>query len=88
MVFIFFNEHLRSPNNDNKARVLVFGQNYRFPRMLGSIDCMRPKTWKDMYTGHICELTVILEQWHHMIFGYDRHFFGLQGSRNDINVLE
>jgi len=28
------------------------------------------------------------KQWHHMIFVYGMHFFGLPGSKNDINVLE
>ena len=37
---IFLEEYLRSPNNEDIARLLTNGQSRRFPGMLGSIDCM------------------------------------------------
>ncbi|XP_028077125.1 uncharacterized protein LOC114279120 [Camellia sinensis] len=40
VVAIFSNEYLRSPNNDDIARLLAVGESCSFPRMLGSIDCM------------------------------------------------
>ncbi|KAF8400170.1 hypothetical protein HHK36_013466 [Tetracentron sinense] len=33
VVAIFFNEYLRSPNNDDTARLLAVGENSRFPRI-------------------------------------------------------
>ena len=43
VVAIFSEEYLRSPNNEDIARLLAHGQNRGFPGMLGSIDCMH---WK------------------------------------------
>ncbi|XP_028116649.1 uncharacterized protein LOC114314373 [Camellia sinensis] len=94
MVAIFSDEYLRSPNNDDIARLLTVGESRGFPGMLGSIDCMHwtwkncPTAWKGMYTGHAHEPTIILEA----VASYDlwiwHAFFGLPGSNNDINVLE
>ncbi|XP_050281426.1 uncharacterized protein LOC126722315 [Quercus robur] len=67
MVDIFSKEYLRSPNNEDIAKLLVNGERRGFPRMLGSIDCMHwkwkncPTTWKGQYSGHICEPTIVLE---------------------------
>ena len=94
VVAIFSNEYLRSPNNDDIARLLAMGTNRGFPEMLGSIDCMHwkwkncPTAWKGMYSGHVHEPTIILEA----VASYDLWIwhasFGLPGSHNDINVLE
>ena len=43
VVAIFLKEYLRSPNNENIARLLAHGQNRGFSGMLGSIDYMH---WK------------------------------------------
>ena len=43
VVSIFFEEYLRSPNNNDIARLLAVGQHHGFPGMLGSIDCMHCK---------------------------------------------
>jgi hypothetical protein len=90
----FSAEYLRSPTEDDIARLLAIGQSRGFPGMLGSIDCMHwkwkncPNAWKGMYSGHIHEPTIILEA----VASYDlwiwHAFFGLPGSHNDINVLE
>ncbi|XP_065621849.1 uncharacterized protein LOC112037137 [Quercus suber] len=67
VVAIFSEEYLRSPNNEDIARLLAHGQNRGFPGMLGSIDCMHwkwkncPTAWKGMYCGHIREPSIILE---------------------------
>jgi hypothetical protein len=37
---IFGDEYLRSPNEDDIARLLAVGEERGFPGMLGSIDCM------------------------------------------------
>ncbi|KAF8392897.1 hypothetical protein HHK36_021137 [Tetracentron sinense] len=94
VVAIFSDEYLRSPNNDDIARLLAVGENSGFPGMLGSIDCMHwkwkncPTAWRGMYSGHVREPTIILEA----VASYDlwiwHAFFGLPGSHNDINVLE
>ena len=46
LVSIFSKEHLRSPNNENIARLLADGKSRGFPGILGSIDCMHWK-WKN-----------------------------------------
>ena len=40
VVDIFSEEYLRSPNNEDIARLLANGKRHGFPEMLGSIDCM------------------------------------------------
>lgn len=94
VVVIFSDVYLRTPNNNDIAKLLTIEKNRGFPRMLGSIDCMHwkwkncPTVWKGMYSGHIHEPTIILEA----AASYDlwiwHAFFGLPGSHNDINVLE
>jgi hypothetical protein len=43
MISIFSKEYLRSPNNQDIARLLAEGKKRGFPSMLGNIDCMH---WK------------------------------------------
>ena len=43
MVDIFSEEYLRSPNNENIARLLAHGESCEFIGMLESIDCMHCK---------------------------------------------
>ncbi|XP_030969673.1 uncharacterized protein LOC115989949 [Quercus lobata] len=50
VVDIFSKEYLRSPNNEDIARLLVNGERRGFPGMLGSIDCMHWK-WKNCPTA-------------------------------------
>ncbi|KAG1463818.1 hypothetical protein G6F56_005204 [Rhizopus delemar] len=74
--------------------VSIYGEERRFPGMLGSVDCTH-WTWKNCSTAWHCEFTgkqkqptLILEIvasknlwiWHAL--------FGLPGSQNDINVLD
>ena len=67
VVAIFSDEYLRSPNNNDIARLLAIGESRGFPGMLGSVDYMHwkwkncPTTWHDTYSGHIHEPTIILE---------------------------
>ncbi|KAL0015970.1 hypothetical protein SO802_003039 [Lithocarpus litseifolius] len=67
VVDIFSKEYLRSPNNEDIARLLANEEKHEFPKMLGSIDCMHwkwkncPIAWKCQYSGHIRELTIVLE---------------------------
>ena len=67
VIAIFSEKYLRSPNNEDIARLLAHGQNRGFLGMLGSIDCMYwklkncPIAWKGMYCGYIREPTIILE---------------------------
>ena len=46
IVEIFGDEYLRSPNDNDTARLLAIGEQKGFPGMLGSIDCMHWK-WKN-----------------------------------------
>ncbi|XP_038722076.1 uncharacterized protein LOC120014230 [Tripterygium wilfordii] len=94
VINIFGDKYLRSHNSNDINRLLQLHEKHGFPGMLGSIDCMHwtwkncPSGWKGHYSGHSGDATVILEAvasrdlwtWH--------TFFGLQGSLNDINVLE
>ena len=43
VVDIFSKKYLRSPNNEDIAKLLVNGERRGFPRMLRSINCMH---WK------------------------------------------
>ncbi|XP_075645799.1 uncharacterized protein LOC142616952 [Castanea sativa] len=51
VVSIFFEEYLRSPNNNDIARLLAIGQHRGFLGMMGSIDCMHWK-WKNCPRSH------------------------------------
>ncbi|XP_028053395.1 uncharacterized protein LOC114257789 [Camellia sinensis] len=50
IVVIYSNKYLRSPNNDDIAKLLAVGESRDFPGMLGSIDCMHYK-WKNYPTA-------------------------------------
>jgi hypothetical protein len=94
VISVFSEKYLRSPNNEDIARLLAEGKNRGFLGMLGSIDCMHwkwkncPASWQGMYSSHFHEPTIILEA----VASYDlwiwHAFFGLPGSHNDINVLK
>ena len=94
VVDIFSKEYLRSPNNEDIARLLFNGERRGFSGMLGSIDCMHwkwkncPIAWKCQYSGHIREPTIILEAVASFDLWIWHAFFGLPRSNNDINVLE
>ena len=93
VVEVFGDEYLRSPNEDDTARLLAIGESRGFPGMLGSIDCMHwrwkncPSAWQGMYTGHVHEPTIILEAVADKDLWIWHAFFGMPGSHNDINVL-
>ncbi|XP_020262989.1 uncharacterized protein LOC109838970 [Asparagus officinalis] len=94
IVAIFGDEYLRSPTDEDTARLLAIGKQRGFPGMLGSIDYMHwrwkncPVAYHGMYTGHNHTPTIILEA----VASYDlwiwHAYFGLPGALNDINVLE
>ncbi|XP_074327499.1 uncharacterized protein LOC141665414 [Apium graveolens] len=93
IVEVFGAENLRRPNIEDVSKLLLENGKRGSPEMLGSIDCMHwkwencPAGLQDMYTGHVHEPTIILEE----IASKDLwiwHFFGLPGSLNDINVLD
>ncbi|XP_042415432.1 protein ALP1-like [Zingiber officinale] len=94
VVEIFGDRYLRMPNADDVQRLLqMHDERHGFPGMLGSLDCMHwkwkncPVAWKGQFTRGHESPTIVLEAvashdlwiWH--------AFFGVAGSRNDINVL-
>ncbi len=91
---VFGEQYLRSPNEEDTARLLAIGEERGFPGMLGSIDCMHwgwkncPKQWHGMFKGHVKEPTMILEAVASKDLWIWHAFFGLPGSNNDINVLQ
>lgn len=93
VVEVYGYEYLRSPNEEDTARLLAIGESRGFPGMLGSIDCMHwgwkncPAAWQGQYTGHAHEPTIILEAVASKDLWIWHAFFGLAGSHNDINVL-
>ena len=94
IIAVFGDEYLRSPNNNDSARLLKINSDHDFSGMLESIDGMHWKwkncsvAWKCMYSGDIHEPIIIMED----VVSYDlwiwHAFFGLPRSLNDINVLE
>nr|XP_051207884.1 uncharacterized protein LOC127323808 [Lolium perenne] len=91
---VFGERYLRSPNEQDIARLLAIGEERGFPGMLGSIDCMHlgwkncPKKWHGMFKGHVNEPTMILEAVASQDLWIWHAYFGLPGSLNDINVLQ
>ncbi|XP_073138048.1 protein ANTAGONIST OF LIKE HETEROCHROMATIN PROTEIN 1-like [Henckelia pumila] len=94
LVEIFGDRYLRRPNADDVQRLLqMHVDRHGFPGMLDSLDCMHwkwkncPVAWKGQFTRGHGSPTIVLEAvashdlwiWH--------AFFGVAGSRNDINVL-
>ena len=94
VVQLFGDRYLRRPDHNDIQRLLHMHQTkHGFPGMLGSLDCMHwewrncPVAWKGQFTRGHGTPTIILEAvashdlwiWH--------AFFGVAGSRNDINVL-
>ena len=59
VVDIFPEEYLRSPNNEDIARLLAHGESCGFPGILESINCMHwkwknfPTAYKGQFSGHI-----------------------------------
>jgi len=59
VVDIFPEEYLKSPNNEDIARLLAHGESCGFPWMLESINCMHwkwknfPTAYKGQFSGHI-----------------------------------
>ncbi|KAI4974110.1 hypothetical protein ZWY2020_046845 [Hordeum vulgare] len=91
---VFGEKYLRSPNEEDIARLLAIGEERGFPGMLGSIDCMHrgwkncPRNWHGMFRGHVNEPTMILEAVASQELWIWHAYFGLPGSLNDINVLQ
>jgi hypothetical protein len=92
-VEVFGDEYLRSPNEDDTARLLAIGESRDFSSMFRSIDCMHwrwknyPSAWQGMYTGHVHEPTIILEAVANKDLWIWHAFFRMPGSLNDINIL-
>ncbi|XP_062206263.1 uncharacterized protein LOC133908286 [Phragmites australis] len=93
VVQVFGDEYLRSPNEEDTARLLAINSRRGFLGMLGSVDCMHwrwkncPTTWAGSYTGHVNAPTIILEAVASQDLWIWHAFFGMPGSLNDINVL-
>nr|AAQ56372.1 hypothetical protein OSJNBa0017M13.23 [Oryza sativa Japonica Group] len=91
---VFGEEYMRTPNENDIARLLAQGEERRFPGMLGSLDCMHwqwkncPTAWQGQYKGKEGVPTIVLEA----VASRDRWiwhaFFGSPRSHNDINVLQ
>ncbi|XP_020997241.1 uncharacterized protein LOC110280507 [Arachis duranensis] len=95
VISVFEDEYLRKPNLNYLRRLLQMEEGRGFLGMLGSIYCMHwewkncPKAWKSMYMNvyHgvatiVLEVVVCSDLWIWHVF------FGVSGSKNDINVLD
>ncbi len=91
---LYEEEYLRSPTQDDVARLAHENAARGFPGMIGSLDCMKwvwhscPKAWAGQYKGREKKPTILLEA----VASYDLWIwhanFGMPGSNNDINVLQ
>lgn len=93
VIEVYGEEYLRSPNEQDVAKLLKEGEERGFPGMLGSIDCMHwtwkncPTAWHGQYTGKEKQPTIVLEAVASKNLWIWHAFFGLPGALNDINVL-
>ncbi|XP_042472546.1 uncharacterized protein LOC122055244 [Zingiber officinale] len=95
VIEVFGAQYLRRPNTADIQHFLeMHEQRHGFPGMLGSLDCMHwqwkncPVTWKGQFTrGDHGVPTIVLEVVASSDLWIWHAFFGIAGSRNDINVL-
>lgn len=94
VIKVYGEQYLRSPKEDDTAKLLKEGEERGFPGMLGSIDCMHwawkncPTAWHGQFTGKEKQATIVLEAVASKNLWIWHAFFGLPGSLNDINVLD
>ncbi|XP_026383444.1 uncharacterized protein LOC113278938 [Papaver somniferum] len=89
----FGERYLREPTPEDVERLLAENAERGFPGMLGSVDCMQwpwkncPVSWQGTYRGKYKHSSLVLEA----VASYDlwflHAFFGMPGSKNDLNVL-
>ncbi|XP_026419845.1 uncharacterized protein LOC113315810 [Papaver somniferum] len=89
----FGERYLREPTPKDVQRLLAENAERGFPGMLGSVDCMQwpwkncPVAWQGTYRGKEKHSSLVLEA----VASYDlwfwHAFFGMPGSKNDLNVL-
>lgn len=90
----FGDEYLRSPTNEDIARIMSQSEKRGFPGMLGSIDCSKwkwrncPTAYHGQFKGKEKVPTVTLEAICDQSLWIWHAFFGLPGCLNDINVVE
>ncbi|KAL7219262.1 hypothetical protein ACSBR2_012363 [Camellia fascicularis] len=67
IIALYEEQYLRSPNENDIARLLEEGKARGFPGMLGSLDCVHwkwkncPTAWHGTHRGHYNKPTLILE---------------------------
>ncbi|CAL2245529.1 unnamed protein product [Prunus armeniaca] len=86
-------DYLRRPTPRDLQQLLQKAEARGFPGMIGSIDCMHwqwkncPTAWQGDYENMKWQKSIILE----VVVGFDtwvlHPFFGVAGSRNNLNVL-
>ncbi|XP_042448221.1 uncharacterized protein LOC122032949 [Zingiber officinale] len=94
VVELFGDRYLRRANADDVQRLLqMHNERHDFLGMLGSLDCMHwewkncPVAWKGQFTRGHGSPTIMFEVVASQDLWIWHAFFGVTGSRNDINVL-
>ncbi|XP_026452401.1 uncharacterized protein LOC113352853 [Papaver somniferum] len=95
IIGIYEKEYLRKPNENDIARLLKEAESRGFPGMIGSLDCMHwhwencPTAWHGTHTNGFKRVpTLILEAVASQNLWIWHAFFGMEGTNNDIKVLD
>jgi hypothetical protein len=87
-------KYLRQPTREDIVRLMDINEKRGFPSMFAYIDCMHwdwkncPMAWAGQFQDKDKECSIVLEVVAEKSLWIWHAFFGMQGSNNDVNVLD